>query len=93
MRKDTKRIVTDSFNDLLGGLYNAYSDGILEEDSIYDNLNTIEKMIDWVYSDAIYNKSEIKFDGTENIKEFIKNKIEKDEDILEVLDFLKNKNI
>ena len=92
MRKDTRRVVTDSFNNLLGGLYNAYLDGILDDDDIYDNLDTEEKMIDWVYEDAIHNKSEIKFDGTENIKQFIKNKINEDEDILEVLEFLKNKN-
>lgn len=92
MRKDTKRIVIDSFNDLLGGLYNAYLDGILEDDDIYDDLNTIEKMVDWVYYDAIYNNSEIKFDGAENIKQFIKERIEKDSDILDALKFLANKN-
>lgn len=93
MRKDTKKIVVNSFNDLLGGLYNSFLDGILEEDDIYDDLNTIEKMVDWVYQDAVSYKKEIKFDGTENIKHFIRERIEKDEDILEALDFLKNKNI
>lgn len=91
MRKDTKRIVTDSFNDLLGGLYNSFLDGILEEDDLYDNLNTKDALIEWVYQDAINCKKEIKFDTTQTIKEYIEKLIDNDEDILEVLEFLEKK--
>lgn len=89
MRKDTKIIVMKNYNDFMGGMYNAYLDGNLKE--CYENLNDAEDVVDAIYLNAITEKSEIKFDGEENIKDFIIDLMMKDKEGQEAIRALRKK--
>ena len=98
MRKETLDLINvkgntidiSIYNDIVGGLYNAMLDEIEEKFTNFKGKDIKRCVAELIYNSVIFDKKDSKFDGKENIINYVLQKLDTDKDVKEIIEYVNN---